>query len=199
VTEPNSGSLASMQGVILAGGKSRRFGEDKALAQIEGVRFVDKAIALLRSCALEPVVITREAKDYSFLDCEVVTDLIENLGPLGGLYTASRLFHPHSILALTCDMPFLTSDALKELLNRYEKRNMTTLFKRHECLAEPFPGIYPSLLSDLLLEAIRENRLSMKQVIEKIEPIQLIKSKCSKNIFANVNTQVDLKTHASRK
>lgn len=93
-------------GAILAGGQSRRFGSDKALALVYGERLIDRvAGALARQCEAL-VVCGREEPGFVCLD-----DLPEpGLGPLGGLNAA--LHHAfangfEAVLSSGCDVPNL--------------------------------------------------------------------------------------------
>src|SRR3989338_8558633 len=74
------------QGIVLAGGKSSRFGEDKALALLDGVTFLETAVRRLQEIGLRVTVITNRTRDYSglHLGCDIQTDIIEEKGPLGG-------------------------------------------------------------------------------------------------------------------
>ena len=49
-----------IRGLVLAGGKSSRFGSDKALALYEGMTFLERATSLLEALNLKPVVVTRQ-------------------------------------------------------------------------------------------------------------------------------------------
>ena len=111
-----------IRGLVLAGGKSSRFGEDKALAHYEGISFLERAVNSLKLLGLHPVVVTRRGADYSFVRCPVIYDKFPEQGPLGGIYTALTVFRETAFLTLTCDMPFVTLAALSGLLEEKESR-----------------------------------------------------------------------------
>jgi len=67
-------------GIVLAGGKSIRFGEDKALAQVRGETFIHRAISLLKELKLEVVIVTSQNKVYSDISCSVIEDLLPDHG-----------------------------------------------------------------------------------------------------------------------
>lgn len=96
-------------GAILAGGQSRRFGSDKALALLAGERLIDRvAGALAPQC---DVVVVCGRKEAGFA---CLSDLPEQgLGPLGGLNAA--LHHAlasgcDAVLSSGCDVPNLPAD-----------------------------------------------------------------------------------------
>lgn len=120
------------QGIILAGGKSRRFGEDKALAKIEGDLMIKKVAGFLISLKLRPVVIANDPGKYSFLPYSILKDIRPEQGPLGGLYTACHHFPGSSLLVLTCDMPFVGPRLLRKLLDQHKRRSKITFTKNIE-------------------------------------------------------------------
>lgn len=99
---------------ILAGGKSRRFGSDKALVPIGGARMIDVVARALLAQAAALVVCGREDDAYT-----CVCDRPEaGLGPLGGL--SGALHHAaengfDAVLSSGCDSPGLPHDLLEQL------------------------------------------------------------------------------------
>lgn len=99
-------------GVVLAGGRSTRFGSDKALAQIRGTSLLDTAIASLRQWCAQVVVAGREG---------AVQDWPQSgMGPLGGIAGGLRHAQEHGFEAvLTCGVDSIGLPGnLRELLSR---------------------------------------------------------------------------------
>lgn len=182
-----------VKGIILAGGKSSRFGEDKALAFVNGVRLIERAVHLLEELNLAPVIITSPGRDYSFLPCPVETDILPHKGPLGGIYTASRLFKGYALLTLVCDMPFLTAPLLATLIENHREPEQATVFCDPRNKIQPFPGLYESALANLLLEEIQAKRLSMQEFLKRIPTLKVIKAPFDAELFANINEKKDIK------
>ena len=149
-----------MKGLILAGGKSRRFGTDKALAVHEGKTLLEKAANLLLSVRLEPVIVTRRGADYFFAGCTVLMDALADKGPLGGIYTAMSFFKETPFLILTCDMPALTPAALSALLSAHEKEGAATVFRAVDGQIQPFPGIVEPSLFQTVRDRLFQDQLS---------------------------------------
>ena len=182
----------SLKGIVLAGGKSSRFGEDKALAKAQGMTLIEKSVLLLKEIDPEPLVITSATRDYSFLDCRVERDIIPEKGPLGGLYTASQVCGDSSLLVLTCDMPNVTTSALHTLAASHKKNKGITLFRVGDDQWHPFPGVYEASLGAVILKAIERYELSMHRFIRSITPIQLTSYELKQGELHNVNAQEDL-------
>lgn len=93
-------------GAVLAGGRSRRFGSDKALAVLDGTRLIDRVIAGLRPQVDALVICGRAWPPLGSLPDQPAP----GLGPLGGLCAA--LLHARdrgfaAVLAVPCDLPGL--------------------------------------------------------------------------------------------
>lgn len=181
-----------LRGIILAGGRSRRFGTDKALAPVQGVGMLERAIGLLREFDPEPVIITRPDAGYSFPACRIEKDLISDRGPLGGLYTACCLFKEMNLLVLTCDMPKLKLGPLRKLVKAIRRDSEAVIFKSISGLSEPFPGIYSARLSKKIEIFLRANRRSMVDFIRSLARTQILDAKEFSSEFLNVNRLFDL-------
>lgn len=188
-------STRQIKGVVLAGGKSSRFGEDKALALWDGKTLLERVVNLLGDLQLDPVVIANLNRDYSFLSCPVFNDEIPEKGPLGGLYTAGSLFPEVTLLVLTCDMPFLTAPALKQLIKSHTASAEATVFSI-EGKTQPFPGIYEPALKMLILNRLESGELSMRSFLSCIFQRKVIDARDLK-VFQNVNCPEDLDLNAT--
>ena len=125
-----------LTGAILAGGKSLRYGRNKALEVIRGKSLIEHAVAsLCRLC--DPVLmVANDLTLYLHLRVVLVQDAIPEQGPLGGIYTA-LLFSPHPwILAKATDMPLLVEDLARMMLTLREGHDVVlpTLNDRYEPL-----------------------------------------------------------------
>ncbi len=180
-----------MRGLVLAGGKSRRFGADKALEIYEGKTFLENAVRLLQSVNLEPVIVTRRGVDYSFAGCTVLMDVLADKGPLGGIYTAMSFFKETPFLILTCDMPALTPAALSALLSAHQKENAVTIFHTSDGQIQPFPGIVEPSLFQTVRERLFQDQLSMQGLLESV-PAKVILWQGATEVLVNVNREEDL-------
>lgn len=105
-------------GAILAGGQSRRYGSPKALAEVGGVRIIDRVVAALRQVTPDLILSANEPDLFADLGLPTYTDEQPGLGALGGIHTALVRAHEAGrpgILAVACDMPFPSLPLLREL------------------------------------------------------------------------------------
>lgn len=106
-------------GAILAGGQSRRYGSPKALAPVGGVRILDRVRAALGEVTDELVLIANEPELFGDTGLPTRPDVRPGLGVLGGILTALRWAEEGErpgIVAVACDMPFLSPPLLRRLL-----------------------------------------------------------------------------------
>lgn len=105
-------------GLVLAGGQSRRMGQDKALMRYQGSTLIEKASSLLKAAGCDEVLISRNAAGF-------LVDIIEDAGPLGGVHAAiddlCNAKHGSDslveLLVLPVDMPQMTPQLLKLLVS----------------------------------------------------------------------------------
>lgn len=105
-------------GAILAGGESRRYGAPKALADVGGRRIIDRVLDRLGRVCDDLVVIANDPALFRDLDLPTRPDLRPGLGALGGIHAAlawAREEGRPGIVAVACDMPFLSTPLLQRL------------------------------------------------------------------------------------
>jgi molybdopterin-guanine dinucleotide biosynthesis protein A len=108
-------------GVLLAGGANRRYGSHKALATIDGTTILDRGLGTLDDVCLEVVIIANEPEPYAASGREIRSDTRPGTGVLGGILTAIEWAAELGLdgaLVLACDMPFVPSRLLAELVRR---------------------------------------------------------------------------------
>lgn len=122
-----TGSEKTLLGVVLAGGRSSRMGQDKALLELsDGTTLLERQLRRLSSL-LPKVVLSVRDRDYAFLQkrltacgrVRLLPDETNEVGPLGGIASAlgeAAREHFAGILVLPCDMPLITEGLLARLI-----------------------------------------------------------------------------------
>lgn len=108
--------LQGVSGVILAGGKSSRYGRNKALVEVEGVPLVERALRVMEGLFSNVVLITNTPHTYKFLNIPMYEDRIKGLGPLGGIFTGLNVIKDNVGFFVACDMPYLQPDLIRYLV-----------------------------------------------------------------------------------
>ena len=104
-------------GVILAGGTSRRMGQNKALLQLGDDPLIAHVIRLMRLATDELLLITNNPAEYAHLGLQMHSDMIPDAGALGGIYTGLMHASHDAVLCVACDSPFLQPKLLTYLVS----------------------------------------------------------------------------------
>lgn len=100
---------------ILAGGKSRRFGQNKALFIFNGRAIIERIITAIPTTA-EIFLVTNSPNEYTHLKLSVIPDQYPGCGPLAGIH-AGLAHSPHEWnFFLACDFPNLQTSTITEIL-----------------------------------------------------------------------------------
>lgn len=101
--------------VILAGGQSRRMGADKALLRLPtgGPTLIERVVMAARTVTNDVVVVTEGAGRLPTMPVRTVPDAIAGAGPLAGFVAGFDGAQHLDILALACDLPYLSVSLLR--------------------------------------------------------------------------------------
>jgi molybdopterin-guanine dinucleotide biosynthesis protein A len=102
-------------GVILAGGKSRRMGQDKAFLPFGKGVLIERVIEVMRQVTEDVLLITNTPELYRRFGLPMFPDVIPDAGSLGGIYTGLVSAKTPYSLCLACDMPFVKPEFLRFL------------------------------------------------------------------------------------
>ncbi len=102
-------------GAVLCGGRSSRFGSDKALAPTGDGTMGQRVVDALRGAGVDPVVAVGGDAGAA-LGLITVPDRWPGLGPLGGLATVLRWARQGDVLVVPCDLPLLDQETVSRLL-----------------------------------------------------------------------------------
>lgn len=109
--------MSGITGIILAGGQSRRMGQDKALMTLGGRPLIARVIDALRPVCEPLMVVTNAPEAYRQFGLAMVPDAVRGTGSLGGLYSGLAAMRTDLAIAVACDMPFLNSALLAHMLS----------------------------------------------------------------------------------
>ncbi len=132
--------MAGIVGAVLVGGKSRRYGRNKALEILQGERLIDRQLRKVQALFTEVLVITNEPKHYLHLNVTILRDVIPGLGPLGGIYTGLLFAQGESVFVTACDMPFLQPAVVRHMVQLARDHDVVVPEKKGGL--EPLHAIY---------------------------------------------------------
>ena len=188
-------SLKGITGVILAGGKSTRYGTNKAFAEVQGVRLIERTIRVMGSVCPRLLLVTNTPAEYAYLHLPMVEDLIKGLGPLGGIYTGLEVIDDENGLFVACDMPFLREDLLRYMVTL--RGDFDAVVPRVNWMVEPLHALYTKKCLPSIRKFIRSQELQILKFFQKIrvrymEEEEIRKIDPDLKSFFNINRPEDL-------
>ena len=179
---------------ILAGGKSRRMGEEKCFMELRGKNLINRALDIANELKGE-IFISIGKKDIKIKGAKTLRD-IKGEGPIAGLYRA--LLEREKVLIFPCDTPFLTPQLLSFIWRRGENFDITVC--RIKNIIQLQVGVYSNRCLPYIEKRIERNRLSLMGLLEekalKVEIIEEEEIKIfgdPEKLFFNINTKEELR------
>ena len=185
--------------IILAGGKGRRFGRDKAWVELGGQSLLQRAVSNLEFVSDEIIVVKAQQQKLPLISARVklrvVTDAVSGKGPLAGIYTglANSAFLYNLVVA--CDMPFISQALVKYMIKAVPGYDVT-IPRLGEWL-EPLQAVYSrgciaEIKKLLAADELKIDRLFGRVGTRYIESAEIERFDPQHLSFLNINTPDDL-------
>jgi molybdopterin-guanine dinucleotide biosynthesis protein A len=157
---------------VLAGGRGERLGGAKAAAVLGGRPLIEWVLDAARASGLATVVIAKASTQLPRVDCEVVLEPEAPQHPLSGLISALRHaeeVNARGVVAVACDMPFLTGPLLAWLAEPRPPRGQRALVARVGGRMQPLLARYLPEQRPELDEALPAE-LSLTEAVRRLDP-----------------------------
>ena len=185
-------------GVVLAGGKSQRFGEDKSQVKLHGKILIDYILTEIIDQFNEILIVTNNhIKFNNSHKISVTKDVIEGQGPLGGVLTAMKWIKNNNknykwISTFPSDTPFFTKRELKIFYENIDIEKGKLFFIKNKNTRHNIFGLWS-------LDLLNKLELDLKKGERKVEvwansvDVKIVDVDFNeKNPFFNINTKEDL-------
>jgi molybdopterin-guanine dinucleotide biosynthesis protein A len=183
----------NVYGLILAGGKSRRMGRDKALLDHNGQSQLAYVAGVMASCVEKGFVSTRpdQKDDEERAQYEQIVDRYENLGPVAGILSALEEKPGVDWLVVACDLPNVNEQTIRILLeHRGGEQPFTAFVSSYDGLPEPLCAIYHSGCEEIVRRFVDEGVNCPRKILIRSETRLL--DQPHPEALDNVNTPDDL-------
>ncbi|MFK5926145.1 MAG: molybdenum cofactor guanylyltransferase [Desulfuromusa sp.] len=189
--ENYSTPLANVTGVLLAGGKSRRMGKDKALLEFAGQTLFARSLLLLEQF-FSNILIAGDRPDLARPDIPAIADLYPG-SALGGLYTGLSAAKTDWIFVAPCDMPYPDARIVERLLSN--RTGVDAVVPRTTEGYEPVFALYhknclPQMEAMLQLNQYRIYDFYQRIAIRFLDPAELPEG--WQRALININTPEQL-------
>ena len=188
--------LLDITGVILAGGRSSRFGSNKALALLHGKPLIQHVADTVTSVFNDCLLVTNTPEHYDFLNMPMIRDRYQDMGPLAGIHAALRHTGKTWIFVVGCDMPAVTPDLIGFLCG-FVHADYDAVIPWPTTGAEPLCGLYQKSSLAPISQFLKKGKSQVKEMlgilkIRKINEQELLQVTDGPRAFSNVNRAQDL-------
>jgi molybdopterin-guanine dinucleotide biosynthesis protein A len=166
---------ASFAIIVLAGGMSTRMGRDKSRLRLGRRSLLGHVLATARELGCQVRVIRR--------------DLVPRCGPLGGIFTGLKTSSAEAELFLACDMPFVPTRLLMEVLRGLGARRKAVFTTVDATPGFPF-ALRASALP-VVERQIRRGQFSLRALAKALKAKPMPVPRGFAKALSNINTPLD--------
>jgi molybdopterin-guanine dinucleotide biosynthesis protein A len=194
-------------GIILCGGRSRRFGKDKALLTLDGVPMVRRMAGRISQVVDEIIIAARDSAQCESLaaisavpdGAEVVCDPVSGYGPVAGILAGLSASKSEYSICLACDLPYVNPDVIDALFGCAEANNSDVAIPKHpDGALEPLHAVYGRSMADACRDAMRKEEHTIRGAISLLDKVLFVPVESLRRFdpdlrtFLNVNYPEDL-------
>jgi molybdenum cofactor guanylyltransferase len=197
-----SGELtAKATAVILAGGKSSRMGQSKALLLFDGEPLIVHIARALERVFAEIVVVAAPEQELPALPGKMVRDEVAYQGPVGGIYYGLRVADEEIAFVTSCDAPFLNTALIAHLTSQMLGYDVVVPYWEERY--QPLHAVYRKSVLPLLKEQLERGELRPIYLFDKVrtrkvEPDEIKTLDPDGMSFLNMNTPEDYEAALKR-
>jgi len=187
--------------VVLAGGKSQRFGRDKSQVKLGDKILIDYILNEIKDIYKDILIVTNEPIKFLDLDnISLTSDIQKGLGPLGGIFSAMRWVKDNKkdykwISTFPIDTPFFKREHLNRFYKEIEMDKSNLFFMKSKNTRHNIFGLWSLELFEKLESALIRGDRKVELWANEIgvKTINFDHEK-NKDPFFNINTEQDLET-----
>ncbi len=154
-----------ISGVVLAGGQSRRFGQDKAKFLYKNKRMLDWSLESLSESSERFIVANQTYETNYQIYKDIRTDCTETgCGPMGGLYTALKHANHEWVALVACDMPNLTPAYWQLLFKQTNTAKHAVVIKGNDNRLQTLAALYHKSLLPIIEDHLDNATLALQSL-----------------------------------
>ena len=182
-------------GLVLAGGKSRRMGQDKALLQRDGKSQIGYLVSMLEPLLDRVFVSARQdqSEEPERQRYAQIIDRYADMGPVAGILTAMEDYPGADWVVVACDLPNVDEATIRHLLeNTADAAPFTAYRSSHDDLPEPLCALYRSGSDAIIRQFVKEGLHCPRKMLIRSDTALLTQPDPAS--LDNVNTPDDLRS-----
>lgn len=155
-------------GLVLAGGRSRRMGADKASLRFGDETLLTRAVTRLRALPLEVIVLGPAGLAELVPEARVIPDAEPGAGPLAALATAFALYPGRALVVVGCDMPFLNPQFVRELLRRAARGGADVVIPHTTDGMQYLHAVYLPGCASMATRLLKQGERSLHRLVQEV-------------------------------
>ena len=185
-------------GVILAGGKSSRFGSNKSLSNLSNLKLIEHIINKISKYFSEILIVSNDSKlIINDSKIKIIKDCIDgHLGPLVGVLSALKFAKKNKnynwIMTFPCDTPFFDEKIIEQMIEKTISTKEKIFFIKDKHQRHNIFGTWSLSLEKILEEDISNDFRKVDLWADKIGCSLIEKNIKNENEFLNINTKEEL-------
>lgn len=180
-----------MTGIILSGGECRRMAKDKAFLKIDGECIIERILNIFKDIFDEIVIVTNTPEFYISYDVTLVGDIIENKGPMSGLYSGLINSKSNYNFVTACDMPFLNRQLITFMMGLAGNNDM--VIPKIKDFIEPLHAIYSKSCIPFIDGYLKDGNSGLRELlgvckVRYVVEEEIMSIDTGMKSFTNINT-----------
>ncbi|HEY85314.1 MAG TPA: molybdenum cofactor guanylyltransferase [Chloroflexi bacterium] len=186
-------SITPFSVAILAGGQSRRMGQNKALMRLGGMSILQWEINAVKGLTPDLFLVTNSPQIYTPFNIPTIPDVVPGKAALGGIYTALTYAKHNWVLVLACDMPLLNPAIITFLAQqRQEADAVIPLVGNHP---ETLHAFYHKRCIPAVQKRISANKLKVIDFFNEVQ-VRYVNKEALQAITPDFDYLINLNTPA---
>lgn len=177
---------------ILCGGKSTRMKAEKGLVEYQGKAFLQWILEAVLPLTNQIKLVTQN-EAYAQFGFPLIGDLVEDKGPVGGIYTALADSKIYLNLILSCDIPKISTKLISHLIQSAQSSKKEVSMLTDGIHDYPLIACYRKSVEEDFKIAIKQDHLKLCALVESLSPHKILISSPDDQSLQNINSNEELK------
>jgi molybdopterin-guanine dinucleotide biosynthesis protein A len=178
--------------IILAGGKSKRMGTDKALLKLDGISLLERSVLLCKKLC-DTIIISSNNEAHQKFGFPLVPDEVKNCGPIGGIYSGLKKSETEWNFVISVDSAYVNPDFVSYLIAAIGDVDAIVPYGTNGI--EPLIALYNKQCLPAFEEKIRTGDFRMQNLVDSVNVKKIDAQGWIENypdLFRNLNRPEDM-------
>lgn len=152
--------------IILAGGKSRRLGRDKADFRLGNQRLIELLASKGERLGFAGILLSGYAGQVD--GCRTIADSLPDRGPLGGLSACLSAMETTHAFVIPVDCPGISAQTILSMLAAHREAERDVTLLREGTRVQPLIGVFPAWFSAIAGDVVRGGPAPVFRALDRV-------------------------------